>query len=140
VNVFNWRSLTASGLSLWLGVLVCLLGCARPASAAAELRTSVAGAVSCPDTDGAAEDSCCQHGHNPTSPESNHRAMSCCPTETALIQKQSIAPALTHVFVAVLALLNVDASNFVFASASVGDGVPWQAGRDILRQVHVLRI
>jgi hypothetical protein len=64
--------------------------------------------------------------------------MSCCPTETALIQKQSIAPALTHVFVAVLALLNVD--DFVFASASVGDGVPWQAGRDILRQVHVLRI
>ena len=142
MNVFNLRSGTASVLSLWLGVLACLLGCARPTSAAAESRTSMAGAVSCLDTDRAAEDSCCQHGHNPASPESNrHHAMSCCPTETALIQKQSIAaPALTHVFVAVLALLNVDASNLVFASASAGDGVPWQAGRDILRQVHVLRI
>jgi hypothetical protein len=142
MNVFNLRSGIASLLSLWLGVLACLLGCAQPTSAAPERGTSTADAVSCPASDSAADDSCCQHGHNPTNPETNrHHAKSCCPTETVVIQKQTVTtPELTHVIVATLALLNVDASKLGFASISLGDFVPWQASGDILRQVHVLRI
>jgi hypothetical protein len=142
MNAFGLRSVTSSALSLWLGVFACLLGCARPTSAAAQRRTPVVGQMSCPETDQAAEDSCCQHGHNPASSEKNrHHAMSCCPTETALIQKQSIAPpALSQFFVAVLTLLNVDSSRAVSTNPPAGDSVPWQSCRDILRRVRVLRI
>jgi hypothetical protein len=67
--------------------------------------------------------------------------MSCCPTETALTQKQnSILPDLTVVFVAVLALAHVEASPFHFDRAHENDAIPLQTGRDILKQAHVLRI
>jgi hypothetical protein len=67
--------------------------------------------------------------------------MSCCPTETALIQKQNVAaPTVTHLFAAVLALADFEAATFVFRDASSGESVPWHAGRDILSRVHVLRI
>jgi hypothetical protein len=142
MNVFRLRSVTASVISLWLGVFACLLGCATPMSAKTELRTSGAGAVRCSETGRAAEDSCCPHGHGPASSEKNrHQSMSCCPTETALIQKQAIAtPALADTFVAILTLLNVDASHSIFANAPADEFVLWQAGREILRRVHVLRI
>ena len=67
--------------------------------------------------------------------------MSCCPTETALIQKQDMAPpTMTHLFAAVLALVDFEAATFAFGDAASGESVPWHAGRDILGRVHILRI
>jgi hypothetical protein len=137
------RPVAATVLSLWLGVLACLLGCAKPASASKERRQgSEVGAVSCPNREPEVGDSCCQHGHNPGGSEKNrHHEVSCCPTETALIQKQNLtSPALTHFFVAVLTLGNLHTSSFVSASANASPTAVWQSGRDILLQVHVLRI
>ncbi len=135
------KSITATALSLWLGVLACLLGCASPAKAANPI-TSRTGVVQCPTGDTDSGDSCCQHGHNPGSSEKNrHHAMSCCPTETALTQKQvSISPALTFAVVAVLPLAEVSASLFHFDRSRANDEIPFQTGRDILQQVHILRI
>ena len=141
MNGGSTKSIVATALSLWLGVLACLLGCASPAKAA-NSAAGQAGVVRCPESESEAGDSCCQHGHNPGSSEKNrHHAMSCCPTETALTQKQnSILPDLTVVFVAVLALAHVEASPFHFDRAHENDAIPLQTGRDILKQAHVLRI
>jgi hypothetical protein len=135
MNALGIRSVTASALSLWLGVLACLLGCATPTRA---MPTHQVGAI-CPKGSSDAGDSCCQN-HNPGSSEKNrHHAMSCCPTETALTQKQIvISHALTSVFVAVL-MVSLDASP-LFERSHVGGASPWHTGRDILQRVHILRI
>jgi hypothetical protein len=143
MKAYSGRSAMATTLSLWLGVLACLLGCAGPTTASTERHhLAEASAAKCPDGDNEVGDSCCQHGHNPGGSEKNrHHAISCCPTETALIQKQnSTPPALTHFFAAVLALANYRTSGFVFARASTGPSDLWQSGRNILLQVHTLRI
>src|SRR5579862_10042020 len=141
MNGRSTKSIVATALSLWLGVLACLLGCESPAKAA-NSAAGQAGGVKCPESGSDAGDSCCQHGHNPGSSEKNrHHAMSCCPTETALTQKQSsILPDLTVVLVAVLALAHVEASPLQFDRAHESDAIPTRTGRDILRQAHVLRI
>jgi hypothetical protein len=137
MSAFSMRSVTASALSVWLGVLACLLGCATPTKAT---QRHEAGAV-CPDRTTDSGESCCQHDHNPGSSEKNrHHAMSCCPTETALTQKQNLTSPALAVFLAVLIPVETDASPFDFTRALLSDTVPWQTGRDILQQVQVLRI
>jgi len=140
---FGLRSMTATALSLWLGVLACLLGCARPAVALPkQSQHHEIGALNCPERDGDAGDSCCKHGHNQNrSGKDGQHTMSCCPTETALIQKQNAAlPMVVHFFAAVLALVDFEAATFAFGDAASGESVPWHAGRDILSRVHILRI
>ena len=107
MNAFGIRSFEATTLSLWLGVLACLLGCATPAKASQS--PSQTAAAQCPERD-AAGDSCCQHSHNPRRSERNHHAMSCCPSETALTQKQNLTLPALAIFVAVLTLVQFDAS------------------------------
>src|SRR5271170_1439485 len=105
------RPVTATVLSLWLGVLACVLGCAMPSAAsplAPEIQVSGLGATPCPDG-GDIGEPCCRHGHNPAdgSGKSEHHSISCCPAETALIQKQDpTSPVLTHLYTAVLTLAN----------------------------------
>jgi hypothetical protein len=139
------KSATAISLSLWLGVLACVLGCAKPSAASPTPETQVAGltAAPCSDRDADAGESCCRHGHNPAdrSGKNQHHSISCCPTETALIQKQNIAlPSLVHLYVAALGLPDFHPSDFVSASANASASTLWHMGRDILLQVHVLRI
>jgi hypothetical protein len=138
----NGRSIAATTLSLWLGALACLLGCASPAKATDNPAAGRANVVRCPESDGNAGDSCCQRNHNPVgSKKSRHHAMSCCPTETALTQKQNLVlPALAVDFVAILPLAHVDASRIDFDLAGANGEVPFQTGRDILQQAHLLRI
>jgi hypothetical protein len=140
------RSLTATALSFWLGVLACLLGCAKPSAAfplAPETQVSGLKAAPCPDRGGDAEELCCHHGHNPANgPEKNeHHSISCCPAETALIQKRNVgAPASAHLQVAVLVLPNFHLSDSIPANPSASPSTLWHSGRDVLLQVHVLRI
>jgi hypothetical protein len=141
--LFGLRSATATVLSLWLGVLACLLGCVKTASASPERsQASTVGAINCPSGNGEVGDSCCQQGHNPGGSEKGrHHEISCCPTETALIQKQDLtSPVLTHLFAAVLSLVNLHGSSFVSDSTNASPATVWQSGRDLLLQVHVLRI
>jgi hypothetical protein len=141
---FGLRSVTATALSLWLGVLACVLGCAKLSAASpptAETQVSGPIAARCPDGGNEAGESCCRHGHNPAngSGKNQHHSNSCCPTETALIQKQNaVPPSLVHLYVAALALPDFRAASFVSANATSSS--LWRLGRDILLQVHVLRI
>jgi hypothetical protein len=141
--MFGLRSVTATGLSLWMGVLACLLGCAKPVVASTKRPAAEQAVANCPDDDGPAGDSCCQHGHDPQgSPDKGaHHAKSCCPTETALAERKSASIAHTiPVDVVTLAMLAADASSLFPASANATAPTPWRAGRDILRRVRVLRI
>jgi hypothetical protein len=142
MKLFGMRSVTASALSLWLGVLACLLGCAKPAAALTHNQAAQVGA-NCPKAADDGGDSCCQHGHDSsgTSDKSGHHAKSCCPTETALTERKS-APIAKAVVVAVVALAVpvANASPMALESSVAGGPTPWQAGRDILLRVHVLRI
>jgi hypothetical protein len=107
--------------------------------AAAIERVSSRAQMNCPGGDDAG-DSCCRHGHDGAG-KTDHHAKSCCPTETALTQKKSDAAVpMVFVHVEVLALPGADAATFVFESARSNVPVVSQTGRDILRQVHVLRI
>jgi hypothetical protein len=138
------RSVTATALSLWLGVLACVLGCAKASAASAptvETQVSVPIAAQCLDRDNESAESCCRHGHNPGngSGKNQRHSNSCCPTETALIQKQNaVPPSVVHLYVAALALADFHATNFVSANAT--SSILWHLGRDILLLVHVLRI
>jgi hypothetical protein len=143
----GFQSVTATALSLWLGVLACILGCARPAAASTPLPEGhVSGliAASCPDpAGGEAGEPCCRHGHKPANGpgKSEHHSISCCPSETALIQKQNVVPPVSgYLYLAVLMLRTFHSSSFVRANANASSSTPWDSGRDILLQVHVLRI
>jgi hypothetical protein len=144
MNAFCLRPVTATALSLWLGILACVLGCANVSTASAsapETQVSGLSAAPCPDRDADSGESCCRHGHNPAGGSEKNHKISCCPAETALIQKQNVAPpSLVHLYVAALALSGFHASNFVSATATTNSSLLWHAGRDILLQVHVLRI
>jgi hypothetical protein len=142
MTLFAMRSVTATALSLWLGVLACLLGCAKPAAASTQPSSSEATMTTCP-TGGDAGDSCCQHGHDSSggSDKSSRHAKSCCPTETALTQRDSTS--VEHAVslpVDTLALPAIDEPSIIFVRTAPAVPTLWQAGRDILRQVHVLRI
>jgi hypothetical protein len=140
------RSATATALSLWLGVLACVLGCARSSAAsplAPETQLSGVNAAPCTDPSDDAEESCCRHGRNPAdgSGKNQHHSISCCPDETALIQKHNVAPSVSpHLYLAMSMLPNFHPSNFASACASASPSTLWHSGREILLQVHVLRI
>ena len=145
MNAPRLRPATATALSLWLGILACVLGCANVSTASASIpKTQVSGlnATQCPDRDVDAG-SCCRHGHHPAggSDKDEQHAISCCPAETALIQKQNVAsPALIALYVAASALPDLHATNFVSATAIATSSPFSHAGREILLQVHMLRI
>ena len=147
MNTLRVRSLTATVLSIWLGFLACVLGCALPAvgsetSSPARVFTSDTAANE--DSNGKMADAgpCCHHGHG-TSQKNKPGAqtVSCCPLDATLIQKQDPVSRLRgHWSVAVLLLL-VFHPSFPL-SASNGNNAPtvWHAGRDVLLQTHILRI
>jgi hypothetical protein len=139
------RSVVATGLSLWLGVLACVLGCAKLSAAspaAPETQVSQLSTAQCSGHSGDDGDPCCRHGHTPGgSGKNEHHSISCCPSETALIQKRNVVqPASAHLYVAALMLRAFHSFNFVSANAGANSSTFCHSGRDILHQVHVLRI
>lgn len=142
MTAFCLRPMTATALSLWPGILACVLGCANAKTASAsapETQVSGISAAPCSARDDGAAESCC---HNPAGGSEKHgrHSISCCPAETALIQKQNVVPSsLLHLSLIVLALPDFRASSFVSTNATPSS-ILWHAGRDILLQVHVLRI
>jgi hypothetical protein len=138
--LFRIRSMTAVTISLWLGVLACLLGCANPAAASTSGSKQEIGGVTCPESGREAGDSCCQHSHgNPDN--RSHHAKSCCPTETALTEREHAPiPLLVSVDLATAALPVAVAFSVEFVSVGATPPTVGNGGRDILRKVHVLRI
>jgi hypothetical protein len=145
MNAFCLRPVTATALSLWLGILACALGCANVSTAfasAPERQVSGLRPGPCSGRDDDAGESCCRHGHNPAGgSEKTGHTISCCPAETALIQKQNVVPpSLIHLYLGALVLPDFRAANLVSATATARHSLVWNVGRDILLRVQVLRI
>jgi hypothetical protein len=148
--IHTLRAAVATGLSMWLAVLACLMGCAIPsfaggapvkASAAHENPDDqksldlMAGMENCPHHSG---------GNAPAKPNEPKPArgggMSCCPVEVTVAAKPAtvtlhIAPANDFV----LAPDFTVATNRFFHSVEFVPPV-WHSGRDTLLETQLLRI
>ena len=138
------RPVVSVALSCWLGFLACLLGCAQPALAAADCEQVPSGPNSGPATsNGGASWPCCNHGSGPSDGQGKNRrsAASCCPLDATLIQKHDlISPLSAGTYVAVPVSVSLSFPKLLLDSDENPPSTVWFAGRDILLQVHVLRI
>lgn len=141
------RSVVAAGVSLWIGVLACVMGCALPmvahvgghdkgcpqAGAAQSEASPMAGIENCPHHSGSNVPGKSPGGSVPG-------RMSCCPPEVTVAPKAHYAvPAIVVVASFVVASpLQLSASWF----SSFVEFVPSviHRGRDTLLQTHLLRI
>jgi hypothetical protein len=136
------RPVLSIALSCWLGFLACVLGCLQPMRAAAPCQGAQASQLDAAtayksDT----EDPCCHHSRNSSRTPKERNTVSCCPLDATLIQKQDPAPPLrSDLYVAVLTLLASNSSNRLSASSGGSAPALWLECRDILLQMHVLRI
>lgn len=143
MNVFRTQSLTATALSLWLGLLACALGCAHPVSASTKhsaARVLKADQTLCVDgTEIDGESSCCT-GHGSSRPSQKHHSISCCPLDATLIQKHDASSLVaSHVHLAVVESLISHPSAALWTPIE-GTPIVWVEGRDVLLQTHILRI
>jgi hypothetical protein len=141
------KHVTAVALSLWLGFLACVLGCVQPVFAGSlSTRAQIIRVGAAADEDGhdrmADVGSCCHHsGKTPDKNRQGTSNVSCCPLDATLIQRQDPVPPLrTYFSVFVLALLALHALVPLSVSPETGPPLAWHAGRDVLLQVHILRI
>jgi hypothetical protein len=147
MNAYCLRSLTATVLSLWLGFLACVLGCAQPVLAS----TPSSHPQICEPQAAANEDNsskiadagpCCHHsGGASQKNKQGAQTVSCCPLDATLIQKQDpVSPISGHSYVVVLMLLVLRPLFQLSATNETNPPTVWHAGRDVLLKVHVLRI
>jgi len=140
------RPITATALALWLGFLACVLGCAPPVLASTSSDAQISeprAAVSEGDSARMVDDRpCCHHRHG--APDKNSQGLqtiSCCPLDATLIQKQDpLSSKSAHPFAAVLMLFVFNSSSGFSATNGISAPTVWHAGRDVLLQIHVLRI
>ena len=147
VNAFRLRSLAATVLSLWLGILACVLGCAQPMSASTlstHIRISELKTIGNEDTKGEMADaaSCFHHSRGASEKnKQNAQTVSCCPLDATLIQKQDpVSPLQTDSHVILLMLLAFRPALPLSAMNRTSAPTTGHAGRDVLLQIHVLRI
>ena len=145
------RSMLATGLSVWLAVLACLMGCtlpglARARSGNASSANENSAKQNVPDLMADMEN--CPHHHfggrAPAKPKDGKPArsgnMSCCPVEVTVRSKPDVAKlgiALAQSFVL---LANVDL--VIPRSYLAPESAPLvsHSGRDTLLETHLLRI
>ena len=133
---------TAVGVSLWIAVVACIMGCTLPAitGSQATVETNHGHAGLMADTEG------CHHsGGHPSAPGKDKKpvpngAVSCCPGEITLTQEwnpEATRAAALHDFVQPENFQLIDScfSAFVETNPSF-----WHTGRDTLLETHLLRI
>jgi hypothetical protein len=141
MSLFRPQSLTATVLSLWLGVLACALGCAHPISASTKHSAAQvkANQTLCVDDEADGESSCCT-GHGSSHPSQKHHSISCCPLDATLIQKHDASSLIAnHVHLAVFTLL-IFHPPIPLPTPSEATPTIWHEGRDVLLKTHILRI
>lgn len=138
------RSVLSAVLSCWFGFLACLLGCAQTALAATpcELVQSHGLNSGSPTSDTGNSSPCCNHGGKSSGGQrdNRHNGASCCPLNVTLTQKHdSVAPFSSDIYTAIPVSVALFFQNLLLDSFEISSPI-WSAGRDILLQVHVLRI
>ena len=133
---------TAVGVSLWIAVVACVMGCTLPA-----IKGSQAGVATNGGQTGLMADmEGCHHASGHSSAPGKDRkpvsngAVSCCPLEITLIQKwnpKATRAAISHDFVRPANFDFIDSGLSAFVEANPSPG---HSGRDTLLETHLLRI
>ena len=143
MKVRSIRPVLSTALSCWFGFLACLLGCVQPALPATHCEQQPSRLNPGSATSNTQESSpCCNHGSRSSGgqSENRHHSASCCPLDAALNQKQdSVSPFSSGAYVAVPVSVAIDFPQLLFDRSEAPLPAPF-AARDILLQVHVLRI
>jgi|SRR5882724_3610361 len=133
---------TAVGVSLWIAVVACVMGCTLPAIAGSQANVAADGGRA----GLMAEMEGCHHASGHSSVPGKDKkpvpngVVSCCPVEITLIQKWNpeatrAAGSLPYVRPANFDFIDSDLSAFVETNPST-----WHTGRDTLLGTHLLRI
>ena len=133
------KAFVASGLSLWLGALACLLGCAQPGLASARA-IHPSQPLQCGTAETASDDGdCCHQGKSdPQQKDQAPKNLYCCPLDATIGQKQDAAPVL-HVQPVIFEVTTLQ-SFHVQSESTLVQPLALHAGRDLLQQIHILRI
>jgi hypothetical protein len=137
----GFRSMAAVALSLWMGALACLMGCALPVSASSHQQAGGLQAKANCDANSnlGGTEPCCHHGSNSPKKTKHDDRVSCCVSDATVIQKQdpvSISRADSVAFVVVVFHPSMQLS----ATRRDNTLSVWQTGRDVLLQARILRI
>jgi hypothetical protein len=139
------RPATATVLAFWLGFLACVLGCSQPVLASTPSQRQIAASTTTANQDDTSEmadaGSCCHHRDGTSDQNKQGLNISCCPLDATLIQKQDLGSAKTVYPSAVALVLVVVDPSSRFVTDDATNGPPLlHAGRDVLLQIHILRI
>ena len=146
MHVFRPRSLTANALSLWIGFLACVLGCAQPVlsstkSAHAHLSEPESAAPGDANGTVGSEGPCCHHTRGSQKNKQPAQTISCCPLDATLLQKQDPVSHLRDFSsLLIFTLLQFHSSLELSALTAASDPPLWHTGRDPLLQTRLLRI
>jgi hypothetical protein len=146
----TFRAVVAAGLSLWLAVLACLVGCTVPilASSGSMNAASIQENAGEPSQSAlmANMENCTHHssGNAPAKPNDPKHVpggrMSCCPVEVTVTSKpdtatQRVEPASDFVLESDFSLVKIQ----FFHSVEFVPPV-WHSGRDTILETHLLRV
>jgi hypothetical protein len=140
------RPATATVLALWLGFLACVLGCSQPVLASTPSQTQIAApklTINQSDTEKMADAGpCCHHGHKSSDKNNLSLNISCCPLDATVIQKQDPASSKSSHPHAVALMPFIFTPSFQLVAGNGTNVAPVRhpAGRDVLLQIHGLRI
>lgn len=148
---FHLRSAMATGLSVWLAVLACVMGCTLPNLASAASQKAASAYQSSPEQDPmdamAGMENCPHHHFDRSAPakpggEKPARSgnMSCCPVEVTVAAKPDgakLGMALPPAFASDSSADSI--ATWFYRAAEIVPSV-WHSGRDTLLATHLLRI
>lgn len=140
------RATLAAGISLWMAVLACVMGCMQPPLARDEARSEEPRQTGSTDRhDAMARMENCHHSNGPTVPPSDRKptsdaGVSCCPLEVTVTPKSDTAVRLLD-----SGLDFGPQADFRFEISQVSSRAPiaepvFRSGRDTLLATQLLRI
>jgi len=146
MHLLRPRSLTATTLSLWIGLLACVLGCAQPVlsstkPAHARLSEPESAARGDADRTVGSEGPCCHHTRGSQKNKQPAQTISCCPLDATLLQKQDPVSHLRDFSSVLIFTLLQFGSSLELLARTAASGPPLvHTGRDLLLQTRLLRI
>jgi hypothetical protein len=144
------KGLLATAISVWFGVITCIMGCSQMGPESQKSAIFAAPAVASASAENASDlmpdMADCHHSSGNSSAPSHenksgaHRSLSCCPLEATVAAKTSFAPPRTTISDEIL----ISAQARVFSDGSLGAAihVPLfrRTGRDTLLKTRLLRL
>jgi hypothetical protein len=141
----------AAGLSVWLAVLACLMGCTLPGVASARAGKAPAAQANSAEQNSldvmAGMEDCPHHPLGESAPAKRKDGMparggntSCCPVEVTVASKPDITKLRITVAQDFVLLANIDLVTTRFYHAAENVPLVSHGGREILLETHLLRI